>query len=95
MWHKRKVYNLHLKNNLFDIRVPCIKIAKSEPLFEQYIMDLNQYKYDIEVLNDNTIKHNQRLYDFMQQRFNRLDELYLREICLLIDTRITTTLSQL
>ena len=43
----------------FDIGVPCIKIAKSGLLFEQYRMDLNRGKYDIEVQNDDVIKSNQ------------------------------------
>ena len=47
---KRNVFDLHLqKMNPFGIHEPCIKIARSEVLFEQYIMDLGQEKYDIEV----------------------------------------------
>ena len=81
------MFDLHLKRmNPFDIRVPCIKIANSELLFEQYRMDLNREKYDIEVRNDDTIKRNRIFFDFMQQTFSRLDGLYLREKCLLIDT---------
>ena len=49
-------------------------------------MTLNQDKYDIEVRNDDTMKCNQIFFDFMQRTFNCLDGLYLREICLLIDT---------
>ena len=49
-------------------------------------MALNKDKYDIEVRNDNSIKRNRIFFDFMQQTFNRLDELYLRERYLLIDT---------
>ena len=49
-------------------------------------MDLNWYKYDIEVRNDYAINCNQIFFDFMQRPFNRLDGLYLSEICLLIDT---------
>ena len=48
-------------------------------------MALNWEKYDIKVRNDETIKSNQILFNFMQWTFNRLDELCLREICLLID----------
>ena len=62
-----------------DIGVPCIKIAKSDLLFEKYRMALNQDKYNIEVLNDDAIKCNQILFDFMQQMFNNLDGLYLRD----------------
>ena len=74
-----------LKKNLFDIRVPCINIANSEPLFEQYKMALNWYKYKIEVLNDDAIKRNGIFFDFMQRTFNHLDGLYLRDIYTLID----------
>ena len=62
---KKNLYDFHLKKS-FDIGVPCIKIADSELLFEQYIMALNQDRYDIEVQNDVTIKRNQILFDFMQ-----------------------------
>ena len=48
-------------------------------------MALNWEKYDIEVQNDDAIKRNQILFDFIQQTFNRLDGLYLRGICILID----------
>ena len=42
---KTNVYDLHLKKmNPFDIRVSCIKIARSEVLFEQYKMALNRGK---------------------------------------------------
>ena len=57
-------------------------------LFEQYRMALNRDKYDIEVRNDDAIKRNQILFDFMQQNFNRLDGSYIHEKCLLIDTII-------
>ena len=47
-WSKTNVFNIYLlKMNPFDIRVPCIKIANSELLFEPYRMALNQDKYDI------------------------------------------------
>ena len=85
-WSKRNIFDLHLNNNnLFDFRVPCIKIAKSELLFGQYIMALNRGKYDIEVQNDDAIKRNRILFDFVKLTFNRLDGLYILEICLLID----------
>ena len=70
--------------NPFDILVPCIKISRSELLFEQYIMALNLDKYEIEVRNDDAIKRNQRFFDFIQQTVNRLNGLYLRERCFLI-----------
>ena len=50
---KKNVYDLHLKNmNPFEIGKPCMIIARREMLFEQYIMAINQDKYDIEVRND-------------------------------------------
>ena len=48
-------------------------------------MALNRGKYDTEVRNDDAIKCNQILFDFMQRALNRLDELYLREMFPLID----------
>ena len=48
-------------------------------------MGLNRDKYDIEVQNDDTIKVNQILSDFMQLTVNHLDGLYLHEKCLSID----------
>ena len=50
--------NFIFKINLFDIGKPCIKISKSEVLFEQYIMALKRDKYDIQVQNDDAIKSN-------------------------------------
>ena len=47
---KRNVFELHPQRmNPFGIHEPCIKISKSEVLFEQYIIDINRGKYDIEV----------------------------------------------
>ena len=74
--------------NPFYIRVPCINITKSNLLFEQYIMALNQDIYDIEVQNDDAIKRNQIFFVFVQRTFNSLDGIFLRERCLLIDTII-------
>ena len=84
---KTNVYDFHLKQmNPFDIGVPCIKIAGSRVLFEQYRMALNQDKYNIEVRNDDAIKHNRIFFDFVQRMFNRLDGLYLYESFIFIDT---------
>ena len=74
--------------NPFGIHEPCINIEKNELIFEQYIMTLNQEKYDIKVRNDDAINCNQILFDFMLRTFNRLDCLYLRERCLLTDAII-------
>ena len=84
-WSKATKFNIHLKKIFpFGIHLPCIKIVKSELLFEQNRMALNQEKYDIDVRNDDGIKRNRILFDFMQKTFNRPDGLYLREIYLLI-----------
>ena len=72
--------------NPFNIGEPCINIERSEVLFEQYIMALNQDKYYIEVWNDDAIKRNRIFFDFMQRTFNSLDGLYLHENFPLIDT---------
>ena len=48
-------------------------------------MSLNQEKCDTEVRNDDAIKRIRIFFDFIQLTFNRLDGLYLREICILID----------
>ena len=45
--------------NSFRIHEPFINIANNDLLFEQYRMAINRGKYDIEVQNDDTIKHNQ------------------------------------
>ena len=47
-------------------------------------MTLNQDKYDIEFRNNDAIKCNQIFFHFIQQTFNRLDALYLCEICLFV-----------
>ena len=49
-------------------------------------MALNRGKYEIEVLNDDAIKRNRIFFDLLQLTFYRLDGLYLREVCLLINT---------
>ena len=83
---KTNVYDLHLKKkNPLDIDKPCINIANSELLFEQYRMALKRDKYDIEVQYDDTIKRNGICFDFMQQTFNRLDGLYMDKRFILID----------
>ena len=74
------VYDHHLKNmDPFYISKPCIKIAKSEVLFEIYMMALNWDKYDIEVRYDDVIKRKQIFFDFMQRTFSHLDVLYMDE----------------
>ena len=74
--------------NPFGIHEPCIKIAKSEVSFEQYRMNINREKYDIEVWNDDAINSNQIFINFMQRMFNWLGALYLGEVCILIYTII-------
>ena len=51
--------------NPFDISKTCIKIAQSEVLFKKYRMAINREKYDIEVRDDDAIKRNRILFDFM------------------------------
>ena len=69
-----------LKKIPLDIHEPCINIANSEILFEQYRMALNQEKDDSEVRNDDTIKSKKIFFNLMQRTFNRLYGLRLREI---------------
>ena len=84
---KTNVYDLHiLKINPFDIGKPCINIARSELLFEQYRMAHKRDKYDIEVRDDDAIKRNRIFFDFMQRTLNRLYGLYMDEIFILMDT---------
>ena len=42
-------------------------------------MALNRDKYDIEVRNDDVIKRNQIFFDFLQQKSNHMEVLYLHE----------------
>ena len=49
-------------------------------------MALNRDKYDIEVRDDDAIKRNRILFDFMQQTFSCLDGLYMYEKYLYIYT---------
>ena len=65
--------------NPFEIGKPFIIITSTELLFEKYRMALKREKYDIEVQNDDAIKCNQIWFDFMQRKFNRMDELYPHE----------------
>ena len=72
--------------NTFHIGKPWINISKSELLFEKYIKAPNQYKYDIEFQNDDTINRNRLFFDFMLRTLNRLNGLYMDEIFIVIDT---------
>ena len=54
-------------------------------LFEEYRMALDWEKYGIEVWNDDEIKRNQILFDFMYLTFNCLDGLNFNEIFILIN----------
>ena len=42
-------------------------------------MALIREKYDIEVRDDDAIKRDQIIFDFMQRTVNRLDGLYMHE----------------
>ena len=56
-WIKKNILELYLKKkNPFGIHEPCIKIENNKLIFEQFIMDLSQDKYDIEVQDYDAIK---------------------------------------
>ena len=57
-------------------------MAKSEVLFEKYRMTLNREKYDIEVRDDDAIKRDRLLFDFMKRTFSCLYGLYMDEECI-------------
>ena len=85
-WNKKNLYDKHLREiNPIGIDIPCIKIAKSELLFEKYRMDIKRDKDAIEIQKDDEIKSN-RFFYFMLRIFNHLTQLYVNEISLLIDT---------
>ena len=48
-------------------------------------MDPKREKNDIEVRDDDAIKRNRMVFDFMQRTFNHIDELYMDENIFLID----------
>ena len=53
---KNNVYDIHIRKiNKIGIDKPCIKIAKSELLFEKYRMALKRYKDAIEIQKDDEI----------------------------------------
>ena len=56
-WNKSNVYDIHIRKiNPIGLDKPCIKIAKSEILFEKYIMALKWDKDAIEIQKDDAIK---------------------------------------
>ena len=58
-WNKNNVYDIHLREiNPIGIDQPCIKIAKSELLFEKYRMSLKRDKDAIEIQKGDAIKCN-------------------------------------
>ena len=57
-------------------------------------MDINWDKDDIQVRNNDAMKRNQILSDFMQRTFIRIDGLYLRERFILMDAIIKDQLSK-
>ena len=86
-WNKNNLYDNHLREiNPIGIDKPCINIAKSELLFEKYRMALKRDKDAIKIQKDDAIKRNQIFFDFMLRMFNHLNELYVKERSLLIDT---------
>ena len=86
-WNNNNVYDIHLREiNPIGIDQPCIKIAKSELLFEKYRMDIKRDKDAIEIQRDDAIKRNRIFFDFMLRMFNHLNQLYVKEKSLFIDT---------
>ena len=62
-WNKNNVYDIHLReNNPIGIDQPCIKIANSELLFEEYRMALKPDKDAIEFQKDDAINRNQIVF---------------------------------
>ena len=58
-WNNKNVYHIHLrKNNPIVIDQPCIKVANSEVLLEEYRISLKQDKDAIEIQKDDIIKRN-------------------------------------
>ena len=86
-WNKNNVYDIHLREIIpIGIDKPCIKIAKSELLFEKYRMAIKQEKYAIKIQKDDVINRNRIFFDFMLRMFNQINQLYVREKNILIDT---------
>ena len=86
-WNKNNVYDKHLREiNPIRIDQPCINISKSEVFFEKYRMALKRDKYAIEIQKDDAIKSKNIFFDFMLRIFNYINELYVKEKSLLIDT---------
>ena len=79
-WNKNNVYDKHLHEiNRIGIDKQCIKIAKSELLFEKYRVDLKRDKDAIEIQKDDAINRNRILFDFMLGMFNHITQLYVNE----------------
>ena len=85
--NKNNVYDKYLLEiNPIGINKRCIIIANSELLFEKYRMALKRDKDVIEIKKYDAIKRNQIFFDFMLIMFNHLNQLYVKEKILLIDT---------
>ena len=86
-WNKKNVYDKHLREiNPIGIYKPCIKIVNNELSFEKYRIALKKDKDAIEIQKYDAIKRNKIFFDFMLRIFNHLNELYVKEKILLIDT---------
>ena len=59
--------------NPIGIHRPCIKIEKSELLFEKYRMALKRDKDAIEIQKDDAINCNRLFFDFILRMFNHLN----------------------
>ena len=81
-----KYHILLCDKNPAGINRPCIKIAKNEVLFEKCRMTHEQDKDAIKIQGYDEIKRNRLFCDFMLRIFNHLNQLYVKEKCLLIDT---------
>ena len=85
--NKNNVYDKHIREiNPIGINEPCINIEKSELLFEKYRMALKLDKDVIEIQKDDAIKRNRIFFDFILRMFNHINELYVKEKSILVDT---------
>ena len=88
-WSKKDQFQIILSDmSPLGIKQPCIMIANTELLFEQYIISLKRDKDAIDIEEEDEIKRNRFFFDFMLRTFNHIYQLYETEKSLLIDTII-------
>ena len=75
--------------NPLGIKQPCLTIAKNEVLFEKYRIALKRDKDEIDIDGKDAINRNRLFFDFMLRMFDNLNQLYVMEKSLLIDTILT------